>query len=55
MGPEPPEPRERRASADALKSIGDAGGGVGPSPADQTAEIVRLRRELDRVRMERDT
>ena len=27
---------------------------VGPSPADQAAEIGRLRRELDRVRMERD-
>ena len=27
---------------------------VGPSPADQAAEIGRLRRELDRIRMERD-
>jgi transposase len=27
---------------------------MGPSPADQAAEIARLRRELDRVRMERD-
>ena len=27
---------------------------VGPSPADQAAEIARLRRELGRVRMERD-
>ena len=27
---------------------------VGPSPADQAAEIARLRRELDRVRTERD-
>ena len=27
---------------------------VGPSPADQAAEIGRLRREIDRVRMERD-
>ena len=27
---------------------------VGPSPADQAAEIAQLRRELDRVRMERD-
>jgi transposase len=27
---------------------------VGASPADQAAEIARLRRELDRVRMERD-
>ena len=27
---------------------------VGPSPADQAVEIARLRRELERVRMERD-
>jgi transposase len=27
---------------------------VGPSPAEQAAEIARLRRELDRVRLERD-
>jgi transposase len=27
---------------------------VGPSPAEQAAEIARLRRELERVRMERD-
>ena len=27
---------------------------VGPSPADQAAEIAQLRRALDRVRMERD-
>ena len=27
---------------------------MGSSPADQAAEIARLRRELDRVRMERD-
>jgi len=27
---------------------------VGPSPADQAAEIAQLRKELDRVRMERD-
>ena len=27
---------------------------VGPSPADQAAEIMQLRRELDRVKMERD-
>ena len=27
---------------------------VGPSPADQAAEVARLRRELDRVKMERD-
>lgn len=27
---------------------------VGPSPADQAAEISRLRKELERVRMERD-
>ena len=28
--------------------------GTPPSPADQAAEIARLRRELDRTRMERD-
>ena len=28
---------------------------VGPSPADQAAEIARLRRENERLRMERDT
>ena len=27
---------------------------VGPSPADQAAEIAQLRKELERVRMERD-
>jgi transposase len=27
---------------------------VGPSPADQAAEIARLRRENERLRMERD-
>ena len=27
---------------------------VGPSPADQAAEIARLRKELERARMERD-
>lgn len=27
---------------------------VGPSPADQAAEIARLHKELERVRMERD-
>lgn len=27
---------------------------VGPSPADQAAEIARLRKELERTRMERD-
>jgi transposase len=27
---------------------------VGPSPADQAAEIVGLRKELEQVRMERD-
>ena len=27
---------------------------VGPSPADQAAEIARLRKDLERVRMERD-
>ena len=42
--PAPAPPREQAAPARR----------VGPSPADQAAEIARLRRELDRVRMERD-
>ena len=42
--PAPPPTQEQAASARR----------VGPSPADQAAEIGRLRRELDRVRMERD-
>ena len=31
-----------------------AAGPAGPSPADQAAEVARLRRELERTRMERD-
>ena len=42
--PAPTRPKEQAAPARR----------VGPSPADQAAEIGRLRRELDRVRMERD-
>ena len=42
--PAPAPPREQAAPARR----------VGPSPAEQAAEIARLRRELDRVRMERD-
>ena len=42
--PAPTPPKEQAAPARR----------VGPSPADQAAEIGRLRRELDRVRMERD-
>ena len=41
--PAPAPPREQAAPARR----------VGPSPAEQAAEIARLRRELDRVRMER--
>lgn len=42
--PTPTSPREQAAPARR----------VGPSPADQAAEIARLRKELERVRMERD-
>jgi transposase len=42
--PAPTPPREQAASARR----------VGPSPADQAAEIARLRRENERLRMERD-
>jgi transposase len=42
--PTPTPPREQAAPARR----------VGPSPADQAAEIARLRQELERVRMERD-
>ena len=34
--------------------VGASARRVGPSPADQAAEVARLRRELDRVKMERD-
>ena len=43
-----PVPTTPKSSAAALARR------VGPSPADQAAEIARLRRELDRVKMERD-
>ncbi|KLK89905.1 transposase, partial [Microvirga vignae] len=42
-------PRSRAASSPALTSPVPV-----TSPADQAAEIARLRRELDRTRMERD-
>ncbi len=42
-------PRSRGTSSPA-----PAGPASVPSPADQAAEIARLRRELDRTRMERD-
>ena len=42
--PAPTPPREQAAPARR----------VGPSPADQAAEIARLRRENERLRMERD-
>jgi transposase len=42
--PAPTPPKEQAVPARRL----------GPSPAEQAAEIARLRRELDRVRMERD-
>jgi transposase len=42
-------PRSRAAPRDLT-----AGTGAAPSPADQAAEIARLRRELDRIRMKRD-
>lgn len=42
-----PAPTPRRERAAPVRR-------VGPSPADQAAENARLRRELDRVRMERD-
>jgi len=41
---------ERRAGADAPTRAGR----VGPSSADQAAEIAQLRKELERARMERD-
>jgi transposase len=42
--PAPTPPREQAAPARR----------IGPSPADQAAEIARLRRENERLRMERD-
>jgi transposase len=38
----------------ALQAVRPAGGSSAVSPADQAAEITRLKRELDRTRMERD-
>jgi transposase len=52
------EARASRGSGPAVLMPADAPAApprrVGPSPAEQAAEIARLRRELDRVRMERD-
>lgn len=45
------QPRSRAGQA----AASSAGAGPAlPSPADQAAEIARLKRELDRTRMERD-
>ncbi len=38
----------------ALRGAHPVSGGSSASPADQAAEMTRLRRELDRTRMERD-
>src|SRR5215212_2715604 len=46
--PAPAPPGEQAAPA---RRVGPR---VGPSPADQAAEIARLRRENERLRMERD-
>jgi transposase len=40
--------------ANATPSLTPAGSAPATSPADQAAEIARLRRELERTRMERD-
>ena len=45
----------RRAGAGAPKEQAAPARRIGPSPADQAAEIARLRRELDRMRMERNS
>lgn len=45
-------PRSRTASAGPAPAA--AAAPAGPSPADQAAEVARLRRELERVRTERD-
>lgn len=43
-----------RARAGQAATSSAAAGSALPSPADQAAEIARLKRELDRTRMERD-
>ena len=45
-------PRSRATGAGS--SLAAATSPSGPSPADQAAEVARLRRELERTRMERD-
>jgi transposase len=45
-------PRSRAAGSGAAPAA--AAAPPGPSPADQAAEITRLRRELERTRVERD-
>lgn len=45
-------PRSRTSSAGPVPAA--AAVAAGPSPADQAAEVARLRRELERTRMERD-
>lgn len=45
-------PRPRAASAGPVPAA--AAVPAGPSPADQAAEVARLRRELERTRVERD-
>lgn len=46
-------PRSRAAGAGPVPTTA-AAVPAGPSPADQAAEVARLRRELERTRMERD-
>ena len=43
-----------RGSKPSLRAASPAGSSPLPSPADQASEITRLKRELDRTRMERD-
>jgi transposase len=45
---------QRRDGTDAPKAQAVPARRVGPSPADQAAKIVRLGREIERLRMERD-
>ena len=45
-------PRSRATGAGSVLAAATAPSG--PSPADQAAEVARLRRELERTRMERD-
>lgn len=54
MGQEPPDRRSVAPVPTHSKASAAPARRVGPSPAGQAAEIARLRRELDRVRTERD-